>query len=113
MTLSAGKLDRKVTIQRFSSVPNEFNEPIATWADFFTCRAMRRDASDGERLAAGQVGSSLTARFTVRSSSETRTVTPKDRLLHEGRVWSIHGVKEADQGRHRFIEITAVKDNDG
>lgn len=112
MTITAGQLDRKVTIQRFTSVPNEFNEPVETWADFFTCRAMRRDVSDGEKFAAGQVGSSLRSRFTVRSSSETRTVTPTDRLVHEGDTWSIHGVKEANEGRHKFIEITAVKDAD-
>lgn len=109
----ASDFDRTVTIQRFTSVPNEFNEPVETWADYFTCRAMRRDVSDGEKFAAGQVGSSLRSRFVVRSSSETRTVTPVDRLVHEGATWSIHGVKEADEGRYRFIEITAVKDADG
>ena len=111
--MKASDLDRKVTIQRFTSVPNEFNEPVETWADYFTCRAMRRDVSDSEKFAAGQVGSSLRSRFVVRSSSETRTVTPVDRLVHEGATWSIHGVKEADEGRYRFIEITAVKDSDG
>lgn len=108
----ASDLDRKVTFQRFTSVPNEFNEPVEMWADYFTCRAMRRDVSDSEKFAAGQVGSSLRSRFVVRSSSETRTVTPVDRLVHEGSTWSIHGVKEANEGRHRFIEITAVKDSD-
>lgn len=111
--ITANDLDRKITIQRVTSVPNEFNEPVETWTDFFTCRAMRRDVSDGEKFAAGQIGSSIRSRFVVRSSSETRTVTPTDRLVHDGAIWSIHGVKEADEGRHRFIEITAVRDTDG
>lgn len=110
--IGAGKLDRKITIQRFTSEPNALNEMVETWADFFTCRAMRRDVSDGEKFAAGQVGSSLRSRFTVRSSSETRTVTPVDRLVHDGATWSIKGVKEADEGRRRFVEITAVRDAD-
>ncbi|WP_051469635.1 phage head closure protein [Chelativorans sp. J32] len=109
---TAQDLDRKITIQRYTSVPNEFNEPIETWADFFTCRAKRRDVSDGEKFAAGQIGSSLTTRFVIRSSTETRTVTTKDRLVHEGATFNILGVKEANEGRFRFIEITAVKDSD-
>jgi phage head-tail adaptor, putative, SPP1 family len=110
--VTAQDLDRKITIQRYTSVPNEFNEPIETWADFFTCRAKRRDVSDGEKFAAGQIGSTLTTRFVVRSSSETRTLTTKDRLVHEGATFNILGVKEANEGRFRFIEITAVKDSD-
>lgn len=106
-------LDRSLTIQRFTSTSNEFNEPVETWANLMTVRAMRRDASDGEKFAAGQVGSSLRARFVIRSDSKTRTITPVDRAMHEGSTWSIHGIKEANEGRRRFIEITAVKDADG
>ena len=113
MTIGASDLDRKITIQRFTSVPNEFNEPVETWADFVTCRTMRRDVSDGERFAAGQVGSSLRSRFVIRSSSKVRTVTPTDRLTHEDAIWSIHGVKELAGEHRRFIEITAVRDADG
>lgn len=109
---SAGTLDRTITIQRFTSTVNEFNEQIQAWADFITIRAARRDVSDGEKFAAGQVGSSLSSRFVVRSSAKARTITPTDRLVHDGATYAIHGVKEADEGRRRFIEISAVKDGD-
>lgn len=112
---SAGTLDRKITIQRYTSVPNEFNEPIPTWADFITVRAARRDVSDAENFAASQqVGSFLRTRFVIRSSSEARTVTPVDRISYDGAIWNIQGVKEGDQGdmRGRYIEITAVRSND-
>lgn len=113
---SAGDLDRKITIQRATEVPNEFNEPVLTWADFMSnWSAKREDVSERqqtEMIAAGQVGAFLVSRFTIRSSSEARTVTPKDHLIHEGATWSIHGVKEAAEGRRRFIQITAVKDAD-
>lgn len=110
--ITAVDLDRTVTIQRSTSTSNDFNEPVETWADLTTERARRRDVSDGERLAAGQIGSHVMARFTIRSSSETRDAKPSDRLVHEGATWSIQGIKEADEGRHRFLEITAVKDTD-
>lgn len=115
MTVTAGDLDRKVTIQRSTATTNAFNEPVLTWADFVTVRARRRDVSDRQRtemIAAGQVGAFLATRFIIRSSVQTRTVKPVDRLMHEGSTWSIHGIKEADEGRFRFLEIMAVKDAD-
>lgn len=110
--ISAGHFDRTITVQRATTTPNALNEPIQTWADHIKVRAMRRDVSDGERMAAGQVGSFLMTRFTVRSSTSTRGLTPKDRIVHEGGTWSIHGIKEANEGRKRFLEITAARDAD-
>ncbi|KFB10336.1 phage head closure protein [Nitratireductor basaltis] len=112
MSISAGKLDRKITIQRFTETTNEYNEPIQTWADFISVRAQRKDVSDGEKFAAGQVGSTLMARFTTRSSEQSRTIKPTDRISHEGAIWQIIGLKEAGEGRRRFIEITAQRDMD-
>ncbi|KQS87365.1 hypothetical protein ASG58_01465 [Rhizobium sp. Leaf383] len=113
--MNASQLDRKVTFQRVEKVVDSFNEEVETWSDLATVWARRRDASDSQKiemLAAGQVGSFRVSRFTVRSSTLARSVTPVDRLLHDGVVWQINGVKELDEGRHRFIEITASRDAD-
>lgn len=113
---SGGELDRRIVLQRLlGSEVNAFNEKVSSWTAIGTVWARRRDASDSQKiefLAAGQVGSFIVSRFTVRSSSLSRSITPVDRFLHENRVWQINGVKEADQGRHRFIEITASRDAD-
>lgn len=113
--IATGELDRRVQIQRATKVADEFNEPVETWGDLGTVWAKRRDFSDSQRiefLAAGQVGAFSVARFTVRFTSLTRTVTPVDRLMHEGAVWQINGVKEVGAGRRSFIEITASRDAD-
>lgn len=107
-----GELDRRVTLQRSQEVMNGLNEPELTWSDLATVWARRRDLSDGEKEAAGQLGASLISRFVVRSTAVTRALAPSDRLFHEGRVWSIKGIKEADLGRNRFIEITGATDLD-
>ncbi|TCQ28262.1 head-tail adaptor protein [Rhizobium sp. PP-CC-3G-465] len=115
MTVNVSELDRRITLQRASKVANAFNEETSTWLDLAKEWARRRDASDSQKvelLAAGQVGSFRVSRFTVRSSNITRSITPVDRLLHEGVIWQINGVKELDEGRHRFIEITASRDAD-
>lgn len=112
---STGDLNRKITIQRAEVTYNDLNEPITTWVDKFTVSAARRDASDSQRIeymAAAQIGAFTLSRFTVRSSINTRGIRATDRMIHEGSVWAIRGVKEADEGLHRFIELMAVKDAD-
>lgn len=108
----AGELDRQVTFERSSSVPNSLNEPVLTWSAFLIVSAQRRDVSDGEKLAAGQVGAMLRSRFVIRSSERTRTILPADRIAYDGGVWNIEGIKETSQGRRRFIEVTAARDAD-
>lgn len=112
---SAGSLDRRITIQRHQQTgTNPFNEPIYSWTTLATVWSARQDVSDAETFAAGQVGSSLRTRFVIRANSTTKTVTPTDRISYDGAIWNIKGVKEGDKGdmRGRFIEITAVRDND-
>ncbi|QPC87413.1 phage head closure protein [Mesorhizobium sp. NBSH29] len=108
----AGKLDRRITIERFTSIKDEYNEDVETWAALTTVWAQRKDVSDGENFAAGQVGSILRSRFVIRSSLLAKTITPVDRLNYDGAIWNIQGVKETAEGRNQFIEITAVRDAD-
>jgi SPP1 family predicted phage head-tail adaptor len=105
---SAQDLDRSITIERSQDVANAFNELIPTWLPVLKVRAKRRDISDGEKDAAGQIGATLMTRFVVRSSSNTRVVLPTDRISHDGLIWNIKGIKQADEGRNRFLEITAI-----
>jgi len=107
-----GELDRRVTFQRAQETMNDLNEPELSWSDLATVWARRRDLSDGEKEAAGQLGALLISRFVVRSTAVTRALVPADRLSHEGRFWSIKGIKEADMGRNRYIEITGATDLD-
>lgn len=113
MAITAQELDRRITIERETETGrNEVNEPVLEWVALATVWARRRDASDGEREAAGQVGSTLMSRFVIRSTSTTRTVTPVDRLNYSGGTWNILGLKETEDGRNRFLEITAIRDAD-
>lgn len=112
----AGKLDRRITIERFTSTPNEFNEPVEAWVPFITVWAQRNDTSDlvkTEMLGAEQVGSFILSHFVIRSSQYAKTVSPIDRINYDGHIWNIKGTKETVEGRNRFIEITAVRANNG
>lgn len=102
----AGDLDRRITIERAALTANEFNEPIATWSEYATIWANRKDASAAESYRAQEVGAQITTRFTVRWSTDVADVGPKDRLASEGRSFEIVSAREI--GRQQWLEIDAV-----
>lgn len=113
MPVTAQDLDRTITIERLTETGRDaFNAPVYQWAAVRKERAKRRDVSDGEKQGAGQVSSRVMARFIIRSNVATRAMKPTDRIQHEGGQWNILGIKQADEGRNRFIEISAVRNAD-
>jgi SPP1 family predicted phage head-tail adaptor len=106
----AGRMDRRLVIQRASTSRNDFNEPIETWSTLTTVYANRRDASAGEAYKAQEVGAEISCRFTVRFSSVLATVTPTDRILYSGRLYNITGVRETK--RNRWLEIDTIARSD-
>lgn len=107
----AGKLDRRITLQRYGITYNDDNEPIEGWEEIGKRWASKEDVSDGEKVRAAQVGASVSTRFRVRYDSLTSTITAADRLTCEGVQYVISGTKEGD-GRREEIEITAARQND-
>jgi SPP1 family predicted phage head-tail adaptor len=103
--MQAGKLDRRVTFRRATVTQNALNEDVSAWADLATVSASKEDISDAERMRAAQTGASVTTRFQVRYSSVTASLTPRDQLVCEGRLYDIAAKKEL--GRRDGFEITA------
>lgn len=109
--MRAGDLDRLVQVRRFSLTDDGFGH-TETWTDFGRPQfAAKDDVRDTEKLAAGQVMATLMSRFTLRWSAENATITAKDRLVCEGREYSIAGVKEGP-GRREWIELTVTSRSD-
>jgi SPP1 family predicted phage head-tail adaptor len=109
--MAAGKLDRIIRIRRATLVDDGFSQveqwvtlPEKIWAHFL-------DVSDGERYRANQVQSNITSRFQIRYSEFSLTITPKDQILFEGKIYDIVGIKQMEQ-RRRMFEITAAARND-
>ena len=113
-----GALDRRIQFRRaqgsddgFTSAPgwntadpaaDNFGAPI--WA-------AKHDVSDTERFRAHEEAASITTRFTVRWSTLTRSVTPADRLVCDGTVYEITGIKEGE-GRRDWLEFTCAARSD-
>lgn len=107
-----GDLDRIITLQRatVSQVGGEFNEDIEAWSTLATVYAAKSDVSAGEAMRAQEVGAQLSARFTIRRSSEVSDLNERDRLVFDGNVFNITGVREI--ARNRWLEIDAVRRHD-
>jgi SPP1 family predicted phage head-tail adaptor len=104
--LDAGRLDRRIRLERASTSTNDFNEVVRTWALLAEVWARWMPVRDEERWQAGQIGATVTDRFQIRWRAFTPPLGPTDRLIYEGRTYEIHGVKEL--GRRQGFEITAA-----
>ncbi len=105
----AGDLDRLILIRRATVAPNALNEQIETWSDLAQVRAKKEDVSAAERLRAQEVGATITARFTIRWSSQVADVNAKDRIyFDELRLeYDIVAVRDSG-GRRKWRELDAV-----
>ena len=112
MAGGAGRLDRRIVIERYTATQDAFGGDVETWATLTTVAAQYTPVSDSERMSADQINATSMARFVVRSSTVARSVDPKDRLQFNGVAWDIHGIKETKEGRKRFLEITAASQAD-
>jgi len=106
MPLGAGQLDRRITIERSTVTRNALNEEVRTWAPVATVWASKSDVRDEERWAAHEVAAEVTTRFRVRWQPALADLSPEDRVIYEGREYSINAVKEI--GRREGLEITAA-----
>ena len=118
--MAAGRMNCLLTLERATPTPDEFGGAPQVWAHLADAWAERRDVADGERLAMDQPAATLVARFKLRATAVTRTLNAKDRIRFgetydeppAPAVWRILGVKQAKDGRERFLEVIAARDMD-
>jgi head-tail adaptor len=105
--MQAGALDRPVQFRRATMHDDGLGE-VEDWLNYGgPVWASKHDVSDAERWRSGEVQAHVTTRFVVRWSPFTAGLTPRDRLVCEGREYEISGIKEVG-GRRRGLEITAA-----
>ena len=101
--MDAGKLDRRISIERAFATTDAVGGEVLSWLPLRTVWAEVRQISDGERWRAAEVSAFATTRFTVRWDDDA--VEETDRILYDGGVYEIVGIKEI--GRRVGQEITA------
>lgn len=105
MGIAAGRLNRRITIERASFTRNAAGEQVPSWATLAEVSAEVTPLSDGERIRAAEVSAEISMRFVIRWWPGVADVNPKDRVSYDGRVFDLWGVKEL--GFREGLELTA------
>jgi SPP1 family predicted phage head-tail adaptor len=107
MSIDPAILNRRVTIERFTTIPGDFDD-IEVWADLRTVwAAMTYDSAD-EEFAANQLYARRLVTFTMRFTSDLSAI---DRLRCDGVGYDIKGIKEI--GFREAIEVKAEATDPG
>lgn len=109
--IQAGQLDRRVTLQQPTTVDDGYTRTPG-FADVVTVWASRAKAGANKRLAASQVGSSITHSFLIRWSSQVAGLSTQWRLLCEGAPYEIVAHDEVGRREGILIEAVAAADAD-
>lgn len=103
-----GELDELVRILRASSAASEFGERVEHWTPEATqLHAKRDDGAGDEAPIAGEVAAAMTARFWVRWSRRTASITVRDRLRFDGRDYAITAALDIGRREWRSLDCVA------
>ena len=100
--MRSGKLDRVITVQRYTETVNEYGTPVFTWEDHATLRAQIVQQSTEEFIASGG-GDESTVIFRTRYLAG---ITNADRVRFGGIDHNIKEIKVI--GRNRGMELRTV-----
>ena len=101
--IRSGRLDKRITIQRKMTIPNDYGELVETWVDLVTVWAIYLPARGSERFAAAQQIAEIDTVFRIRYR---QGVTAMDRIVYNGRTYDIKAVVDMC-GRKDGIELYA------
>lgn len=100
--MRAGKLDQKITLQRFSNTVDDNGTPVMTWTDIATVYAQIIQQSTEEFLRGYGASDDTIIIFRVRWLD----ITTADRVVFNGANYNIKELKPL--GRKEGLDIRAV-----
>lgn len=99
--MRAGKLRRRITLERLEQVPDGGGGYTETWVALATLWAAVEPLRGNERFQAQQVSNTLTHKVTIRYRAG---VTPKMRIVYGSHVFAIEAVIDPEE-RHERLEL--------
>lgn len=107
----AGRLDRRITIQRRSVTQSGSGAEVVTWQNVATVWAERVTGPGNERYVSAQfVGKSITT-FRLRWSDTVKETTTKHRVQFDGRDFDILDVQEINRREGLTLYCEARSEN--
>jgi SPP1 family predicted phage head-tail adaptor len=108
--MDAGKLDRRVTLQRQGAETDNGYGPVpGAWAELAEVWAEMMPLSGAERIAAAENAAYANVRFRIRKSSTVDSLNASDRLLFDGLAHDIANVR-LDGRAYIIVDATARGD---
>ena len=106
--MRGGKLDRRITIEEGTEKQDAAGNPVTTWSTYCTRWANVERIPTIRRLEEFQSHQYMAEAdivFQLRYDSLTAAITPKMRILYDGRYFNIQSVFEEIGTRHRMMEL--------
>lgn len=101
--MRAGKLDKTITVERFTSTVDDYGTPIEAWATVASVRAQIIQASTEEFMRSFGASSETAIIFRIRYLDG---IDPADRVTYAGRAYDLKEVREL--GRRQSLELRCV-----
>ncbi|MBX7459551.1 head-tail adaptor protein [Qipengyuania huizhouensis] len=105
---SIGRRDQLVTLERATTVQDEYGDEIPSWSTIGQEWAAIYYGRGSERRQAAMEQGAQPANFGMLANPITLGLTVKDRINHAGATWDIEGIAP-DTPRRGEIEVTAVR----
>lgn len=101
--MRAGKLDKIITIDRFTSTVDEYGTPIEDWTTVATVRAQIIQSTTEEFMKGWGTSTEAAVVFRIRHLDG---ITPADRVTYDGRAYDLKEIKEL--GRREGLDLRCV-----
>lgn len=102
--MRAGRLRKKVTIERYTTARGTYGEETETWATLLSVWAAIEPISGGEAIQGGTVDAKVSHMITMRYTD----ITPADRITFSGRTFNLKSVLDREE-RGVKLQIEALE----
>ncbi len=102
--MDIGQLNKRITIQKFTTTENDMGDSISEWADYKTLWASVSNLHGREFWQAQQVSSENTVKFTIRYCKDIDTTM---RISFNGKVYDIKFIDNIKYN-NTFMEIQGL-----
>jgi head-tail adaptor len=116
--MRAGKLDRRVVVQRFTATSSPSGEPVEAWTAIGLARfAAKAPVTGIERFGSAQLEAKEQVEFQLRWADDLANLAPTDRIIEpasdasdpipERSIYDIFAVLEL--GRHEGLRVLTMR----
>lgn len=103
--MRAGRLDRRISLQRATITQDSTGDEVLTWGTLTTVWAEAKPMRGAESFTAQQFIGKTPVTFRIRWSDATKAITVEDRIIFDERTFNILDVREI--GRREGLEVDA------